>query len=74
MSQLHASLLIWELSTVDRETSGPISSSEVTTLRHEVGDDAMEVTLLVSKALSVITRTQRSEVFCSLWDLVLVEL
>ena len=74
MLQLHAWLLICELSSIDRETTSTVSGSEITTLCHEAADDAMEVTLLVSVALGVISCTQRSEVFSCLGDVVLVQL
>lgn len=35
-------VLVWELTTVDGLTTSTVTSSEVTTLQHEVWDDSVE--------------------------------
>jgi len=50
-SVFQSEVLILELVAIDRLSSGAISSSEVTTLAHEVGDDAVEGGSLESEPL-----------------------
>eukprot|EP00357_Protocruzia_adherens_P029815 CAMPEP_0115005988 /NCGR_PEP_ID=MMETSP0216-20121206/20215_1 /TAXON_ID=223996 /ORGANISM="Protocruzia adherens, Strain Boccale" /LENGTH=161 /DNA_ID=CAMNT_0002372451 /DNA_START=1296 /DNA_END=1781 /DNA_ORIENTATION=- len=63
-------VLIVELSTIDRFTSGSISAGEVTTLSHESGNNTMEFGSLVVQGLAgtglaSITNAQSSEVLRS---------
>lgn len=57
-------VLISELLTVDGLAASAVVVREVTTLQHEVRDDAVEGRVLIAKALFV--RRQSSEVFASL--------
>ena len=52
-------VLIGELGTIDGETTGSISSGEVTTLCHKVRDDSMEGRALVGVSLIVISSTEK---------------
>jgi hypothetical protein len=65
-------VFISELLPVDGLSSGSVPSGEVSPLTHEVRDDPVEHGALVAKPL--LTRAQRSEVLCRLWDNVLPEL
>ena len=68
-------VLICELHAVDGLASGTISSGEISTLSHEIFDDAMEWRSLVVKFLSqfahaLLASAERSEVLGSLGHLV----
>lgn len=65
-------VFVWELTTVDGLTTSTVTSSEVTTLQHEVWDDSVEWGTGVTETL--FTSTQGSEVFSGLWDNVVVQL
>lgn len=65
-------VLIRELSTVDRLTTGTVEVGEVTTLEHELGDDTVENRVLVAVAL--LTSSKSTEVLGGLGDDVVVEL
>ena len=47
---------------------------EITTLGHKVLNHSVEGTTLVSVLLFVVTYTQRSEIFSSLWHIIREEL
>ena len=55
-------VLIRKLSAVDRLSAGPVSLSEVASLAHEVGDDAVEGGALEAEAL--LAGAERAEVLC----------
>lgn len=54
-SVLQLEVLIGELLSIDGFTSGSVSSSEVTTLDHEVGNNPMEDRSLVVQRLSALS-------------------
>jgi hypothetical protein len=60
-----------KLFAIDRLATGSIATREVTTLEHEIGDDAVEVTASVSK--SVLASAKFTEVLCSLRDYIVVQ-
>jgi len=49
-----------------------IATSEVTTLQHELRNDAVELAALVSKAL--LAGAESAEILGSLWHYIIVEL
>eukprot|EP00397_Hematodinium_sp_SG-2012_P063729 GEMP01088620.1.p2 GENE.GEMP01088620.1~~GEMP01088620.1.p2 ORF type:complete len:134 (-),score=18.65 GEMP01088620.1:30-431(-) len=57
---------------IDRLATGSITSSEVTTLTHEVWDDTMEGGALVAE--SPFSCTQSTEVLCSLGNYISTQL
>ena len=65
-SVLQREVLILELVSVDGLSSSSVSSSEVSALAHEVGDDAVEGGALVSEPL--LSGAESSEVLSSLGD------
>ena len=69
---LQAEVLVLKLVAVDGLPSGTISSGEVASLTHEVGDDAVEAGALVAEAL--LAGAEGTEVLSSLGDHVIAEL
>ena len=69
---LQTEVLVLKLVAVDRLSSGSISSGEVSSLTHEVGDDTVEAGALVAEAL--LSSAQGTEVLGSLGDHVIAEL
>ena len=72
-------VLIWELFSIDRLSSGSVSTSEISSLDHEVRDDAVELGSLEVEWLSrlsdsLLSGAQGTEVLSGLWDDVGVEL
>lgn len=65
-------VLISELGSVDRFASSAIVIGEVSSLKHELGDDSVEDGAGITEAL--LTSAESSEVLGSLGDNVLVEL
>jgi len=65
-------VLIGELLTVDGLTTGTVTAGEVTTLKHELWDDAVEGGTLVSETL--LTSAESAEVLGSLWDNIVVKI
>lgn len=65
-------VLVFELLAVDRLATSTVASREVTTLEHELGDDAVEFGSFVTKAM--LSRGELTEIPGSLWDVVVVEL
>ena len=59
-------LLIVELLSINADTAGTVACSSVTTLHHEVGDDAMEFVVLVVKGCAAVAYTKLAEVLSSL--------
>ena len=57
--------------SIDRLASGAISASEITTLKHELGNDTMEHRSCV--AIAILTRCELTEITCRLWDDIVVE-
>ena len=64
-SVLQGEVLIFELITIDGLSSSTVSSSEVSTLAHEVGDHTVEGGAL--EAVPLLTGAQSAEVLTSLW-------
>jgi len=64
-------VLISELLAVDGLATSAVATGEVTTLKHELRDDAMEGGVGISKAL--LTGAESAEVLSGLWDDVVVE-
>jgi hypothetical protein len=78
-SVLQGEVLVLELLAVDTLTTGTVAAGEVTTLKHELGDDAVEGGTLVVEGLSrlagtLLTGAEGTEVLGRLGNLVLVEL
>ena len=67
-------MLISELFAIDGSASSAVVVGEVTTLSHESVDDSVEVGLLVSVSLLVVSSTDGSEVLRSFWNMVGIEL
>jgi len=65
-------VLIGELLTVDGLATGTVSAGEVTSLEHELWDDAVE--RRTSIAESLLASAESTEVLSGLWDYVIVEL
>lgn len=63
---------IKQYTSVDGTTTGTITTGEITTLAHEVGDNTMELAALVGIAL--LTSAQSAEVLCGLWNNISEEL
>lgn len=63
---LQGEVLVLEFVTVDGFSTGAIVVCEVTTLAHEVGDDAVECGALV--AIAFLAGAQSAEVFACLWN------
>lgn len=63
---LESKVLIFEFITVNGLSTSAIVVCKITSLAHEVGDDAMECGALVSIAL--LAGAQGTEVFASLWN------
>lgn len=64
-------VLVGELLTIDGFSTSAITTGEVTTLEHEVGDDSVERRALVAEAL--LTSAESTEVLSGLGDLLVVE-
>jgi len=64
-------VLIGEFLTVDGLAASTVATSEVTTLKHELRDDTMELRACVAKAL--LTGAQSPEVLGGLWDYIIVK-
>jgi len=47
---LQGKVFVWKFFTVDRFTAGAVAAGEVSPLKHEIGDNAMELTTLKPKA------------------------
>ena len=62
---LQLEVLVGELGTVDALAAGSVTSSEVTSLEHEAGDDSVEGGALVSEA--GLAGAELSEVLRGLW-------
>lgn len=58
---LELEVLVSELLAVDGLAAGTVAAGKVTTLAHEVGDDAVEGAALVAEAL--LAGAQSTEVF-----------
>ena len=71
-SVLQSEILVLKLVAVDGLSPGSISSGEVTSLTHEVGDDTVETGALVAEAL--LSSAQGTEILRSLGDHVISEL
>ena len=71
---LYLKVLIREFVSIDRDTSGTVSSGEVSSLGHESINDSMEVAVLVGVFLWIVSNAERPEVLSCLGNLVLVEL
>ena len=71
---LDLQVLVGELCAIDRDTTGAVTSGEVTSLGHETSDNPVEVTLLIGQTLGVIGGTKGTEVLCCLRAFVFVEL
>ena len=67
-------LLVWELRAVDWNSTGAVTLSKVTSLRHEVNNYAMEDAALVRVFHFVVASAKWSEVFSCLWAMVFVKL
>jgi hypothetical protein len=65
---LQVEVLILELLAVDGLTTGAVAAGEVTSLKHEVGDDTVERRALVTKAL--LTSAESTEVLGGVGNLV----
>jgi len=70
---LQGEVLVLELLAVDGLTTGTVAGSEVTTLEHELGDDAverstLEVEGLAAAASALLTSAERAEVLSGLGD------
>ena len=63
-------VLISEARTVDRNTTSSVEVGEVTTLAHELWDDTVEWTVLISECSSgrLGSNAKLTEVLGSLWD------
>jgi len=59
--------------TINAFTSSAVLISDVTSLHHEVFDDAMEDVAFVAETV-LLTSTDASKVFSSLWHLLIEEL
>jgi len=64
-------VLIGKLLAVDGLATGAVATGEVTTLEHELGDDAVEGRALITEA--VLASAELTEVAGSLGDIVVVE-
>ena len=71
---LDSEVFIGELSSVDGETTGTVTSGEITTLGHEVRNNSVERRAFVSVSLLVVSSTERSKVFGTLGSVIFVEL
>ena len=69
---LQGKVLILELVSINRLSTGSIVVGEISTLAHEVGDDPVEGGSLVSKSL--LSSAQSTEVLGSLRDNISTEL
>jgi len=68
---LDLEVLIGKLLAVDGLATGAVATGEVTTLEHELGDDAVEGRALITEA--VLASAELTEVAGSLGDIVVVE-
>jgi hypothetical protein len=78
-SVLEVEVLVLELLAVDGLSAGAVAAGEVTTLKHELGDDAveagaLEVERLARLAGTLLASAEGAEVLSGLGDLVLEEL
>jgi hypothetical protein len=64
-------VLVAELLTVDGLATRAVATGEVTTLKHELGDDTVELGARVAEAL--LTRAKGAEVLSRLGDLLVAE-
>ena len=71
-SVLQTEVLVLKLVAIDGLSTSSVSSGEVPSLTHEVGDDAVEAGALVAEAL--LSGAQGTEVLSSLGDHVITEL
>ena len=71
-SVLQTEVFVLEFVAVDGLSTGSISSGEISSLTHEVGDDTVEAGALVAKAL--LSSAEGAEVLGSLGDHVIAEL
>ena len=55
-----------ELLAIDGLAASTVAAREVTTLEHELRDDAMELRLRIAK--TVRAGSELAEVLCGLWD------
>jgi len=69
---LSLEIFIGKLLAIDRLPTSTIAASEITTLQHELGNDAVELAALVSKAF--FTGAESPEVLSGLWDYIIVEI
>lgn len=63
---LQREILVFELSTVNRFSTCTIPFGKVTSLTHEISDNAMECTALIPESL--FTGAQGTEIFGRLWN------
>lgn len=63
---LKSEVLVFEFVSINGLSSSTVVVGEVTTLAHEVWDDAMECGALV--AVTLLAGTQSAEVLACLWD------
>lgn len=68
---LPVEVLVGETLTVDGLSTGSVSTGEVTTLKHEAGDDAVEAGALVAEAW--LSGAEVTEVLDSLGDVLIEE-
>lgn len=60
-------VLVWELFTVNRLTTGSVETGKVTSLQHELGNHSVKDRSLVTESL--LTSAKGSEVLSGLWDI-----
>jgi len=64
-------VLIWELLTVDGLATSTVATGEVTTLKHELWDDTVELAALVAESL--LTSAESTEVLSGTWYVLVVK-
>ena len=68
---LEVKVLIGKLFTIDGTASGTVVIGEISSLKHELGNDAVEDGSLVSVLLGVVATAEGTKVFGSAWNDVL---
>merc|ERR1712014_217371 len=68
---LELEVFVRELRTIDGLAASTVTIGKITTLNHEILDDAVEFGSLVTE--SFLARTERPEVFCSFGYLLAIE-
>jgi len=71
---LQLEVLISKLLTIDRLTTSAVMVGEVTTLEHELGDDAVEGAVLVGQTAALLASAEGTEVLGSLGNHISVQL